>query len=68
MIVSAMEAKALYHFDATEDDELSFRKGDVLKVCHYGCFSLLPEGVHSMFGITHLEYHIARNIWRVDRF
>ena len=28
-----MEAAALYNFDATGGDELSFRKGDVLKVC-----------------------------------
>ncbi|KAK7498529.1 hypothetical protein BaRGS_00010189 [Batillaria attramentaria] len=27
-----MEAKAIYNFDASQDDELSFRSGDVLKV------------------------------------
>lgn len=28
-----MEAVGLYDFDATEGDELSFRQGDILKVC-----------------------------------
>ena len=28
-----MEARGKYDFDATEEDELSFRKGDVIKVC-----------------------------------
>ena len=27
-----MEAEALHDFSATADDELSFRKGDILKV------------------------------------
>lgn len=28
-----MEAKAKYDFGATAEDELSFRRGDILKVC-----------------------------------
>lgn len=36
-----MEAVALYNFCATESDELSFQKGDVLKVSAFVC--MLPQ-------------------------
>ena len=38
-----MEAGALYNFDASGGDELSFRKGDVLKVVGSADFTFLSS-------------------------
>lgn len=42
-----MEARGKYDFNATADDELSFRKGDILKVsvCWSDCFPAWPQNV-----------------------
>lgn len=42
-----MEARGKYDFNATADDELSFRKGDTLKVSVYG----LNDDFHTLASI-----------------
>lgn len=51
--VSVMEATGKYDFAATAEDELSFRKGDIIKVC----FNIYMQ--HTSAAHCIVQYHIS---------
>ncbi len=59
-----MEATGKYDFAATAEDELSFRKGDIIKVC----FNIYISSTHVLYVLYSTVSHIHRYTHALNSF